>query len=93
MQEFVIISDGAPAEFGRASSGFVTVVTKSGTNNLKGTVHSFFQDDNLSTEAERADGTKEPEFDFSRIQAGFYPRRPDQRLQALLLHRTRLSRR
>ena len=71
VQEFVIIADGAPAEFGRASSGFVTVVTKSGTNDVKGTVHGFFQDDGLSTQAERADGTKEPEFDFSRFQTGF----------------------
>ncbi len=71
VQEFVIISDGAPAEFGRASSGFVTVVTKSGTNAVKGTAHSFYQDDQLSTEAERADGTNEPTGDFSRIQTGF----------------------
>ncbi len=71
VQEFVIISDGAPAEFGRASSGFITVVTKSGTNSLKGTAHSFYQDDGLSTEAERADGTNEPKSDFSRIQTGF----------------------
>lgn len=71
VQEFVIIADGAPAEFGRASSGFVTVVTKSGTNDTKGTAHAFFQNDSLSTEAERADGTREPEFDYSRIQTGF----------------------
>jgi len=71
VQEFVVIADGAPAEFGRASSGFVTVVTKSGTNDLKGTVHLVYKDDSLSTEAQRPDGTSEPKFDFRKVQAGF----------------------
>ncbi len=71
VQEFVVIADGAPAEFGRASSGFVTVVTKSGTNDLKGTVHLVYKDDSLSTEAQRPDGTNEPKFDFRKVQAGF----------------------
>ena len=57
VQEFIVIADGAPAEFGRASSGFVSVVTKSGTNSHRGTAHTFYKDDSLSTEAERADGT------------------------------------
>ncbi|MEM7583381.1 MAG: carboxypeptidase regulatory-like domain-containing protein [Acidobacteriota bacterium] len=71
VQEFVVIADGAPAEFGRASSGFVSVVTKSGSNNLKGTAHLFYKDDSLSTEAEREDGTDEPKFDFDQTQVGF----------------------
>ena len=71
VQEFVVIADGAPAEFGRASAGFVSVVTKSGTNNLKGTAHYYFRDDSLSTEAERADGSREPKFDSERNQIGF----------------------
>lgn len=71
VQEFVIIADGAPAEFGRASSGFISVVTKSGTNDLKGTAHAFYQDDSMSTEAERANGSREPKADFDRAQAGF----------------------
>ena len=71
VQEFVVIPDGAPAEFGRSSSGFVQVVTKSGTNAYSGTGHLFYKDDSLSTEAERADGTREPEFDSDQTQAGF----------------------
>ena len=71
VQEFVVIADGAPAEFGRASSGFVTVVTKSGTNDTSGTVHLVYKDDSLSTEAKRSDGTSEPKFDFQKVQAGF----------------------
>lgn len=71
VQEFVVIADGAPAEFGRASSGFVSVVTKSGTNNLNGTAHYYFLNDSLSTEAKRADGSLEPKFEGERQQLGF----------------------
>ena len=71
IQEFVVVADGAPAEFGRASSGFVSVVTKSGTNDVAGTVNLFHKNDSLSTEAERADGTNEPKFDFDQTQIGF----------------------
>ena len=71
IQEFVVVADGAPAEFGRSSSGFVNVVTKSGTNDLSGTAHIFFKNDSLSTEATRQDGTKEPAFDSEQSQAGF----------------------
>jgi len=71
VQEFVVVPDGAPAEFGRASSGFVSVITKSGTNNLNGTANLFYRDDNLSSRAERADGSTEPEFDSQKYQAGF----------------------
>jgi len=69
--EFVVVPDGAPAEFGRSSGGFVNVVTKSGTNNTSGTANLFFKNDSLSTEAERQDGTTEPESDFDQTQIGF----------------------
>ena len=71
IQEFVVVPDGAPAEFGRSSGGFVSVVTKSGSNDYKGSAHLFYKDDSLSTEAERADGSKEPKFPSEQIQAGF----------------------
>lgn len=71
VQEFVVVADGAPAEFGRSSSGFINVVTKSGTNDLGGTVHAFFKNDSMSTNAERADGSKEPDFSSDQIQTGF----------------------
>jgi len=69
--EFVVVPDGAPAEFGRSSGGFVNVVTKSGTNNTSGTANLFFKNDSLSTEAERQDGSKEPAFDSEQTQVGF----------------------
>jgi hypothetical protein len=41
IKEFQVVSDNAPAEFGRSSGGFINVVTKSGTNNLHGTLHEY----------------------------------------------------
>ncbi len=52
VQEVVVVADGAQAEFGRSSGGFVNVITKSGTNQLRGSVHGFFTNDSLSQHAE-----------------------------------------
>src|SRR5438874_8104221 len=41
VQEIVVTAGGATAEFGRSGSGFVNVITKSGTHEGKGTVHYF----------------------------------------------------
>lgn len=71
VQEVVVIADGANAEYGRSSSGFVNVITKSGTNDLAGTVHLFYKNDSLASEATRADGTSAPRFDSSQLQGGF----------------------
>ncbi len=49
IKEMVVVADGAAPEFGRSGSGFVNVVTKSGTNTPGGSAHFFFKHDNLST--------------------------------------------
>lgn len=41
VKEFQVVAEGAPAEFGRSSGGFINVVTKSGTNETHGTAHEF----------------------------------------------------
>ena len=41
IKEFQVVSDSAPAEFGRSSGGFINVVTKSGTNDMHGTLHEY----------------------------------------------------
>jgi hypothetical protein len=71
VKEIVVVAEGANAEFGRASSGFVNVVTKSGTNETHGTAHFYFKNDALSARAKRADGTSADKFDQSQQQAGF----------------------
>jgi hypothetical protein len=56
VQEFQVVSDGAPAEFGRSSSGFVNVVTKSGTNQTHGTAHEYQKWTGLTSR--QSDGTR-----------------------------------
>ncbi|PYQ51922.1 MAG: TonB-dependent receptor, partial [Acidobacteria bacterium] len=71
VKEVVVVAEGAPAEFGRSSGGFVNVVTKSGTNQLHGTVHDYFKNQGLSSAPKRGDGSSGPKTDFNQNQAGF----------------------
>ena len=71
VKEVVVVADGANAEFGRSNSGFVNVVTKSGTNDLHGSVHGYFKDSSFSSAATKADGTTAQKFDSNQQQAGF----------------------
>ena len=41
VKEFQVIASGAPAEFGRTAGGVVNVITKSGTNDLLGSIFHF----------------------------------------------------
>lgn len=45
IREFQVVTSGAVAEFGRAQSAFVNIVTQSGTNNWRGKVYGFLRDD------------------------------------------------
>src|SRR5436305_14604991 len=71
VQEVVVVADGANAEFGRSASGFVNVVTKSGTNQVRGTGHGFFTNDSLSETPKNPDGTTAEKGSFDRKQGGF----------------------
>jgi hypothetical protein len=79
VKEMVVISDGAGAEFGRSMSGFVNVITKSGTNDTAGTAHVTFKNDSLSSQPKNPDGTTSPKFPSSQTQAGFTLGGPIQR--------------
>ena len=70
VQEMVVTSNGATAEFGRSSSGFVNVVTKSGTNQLHGSLHYYGKDGALSGQPGHGNQTL-PTPDFSQHQFGF----------------------
>src|SRR5688572_7853618 len=50
VQDFVVVSDGANAEFGRSGGGFVNIITKSGTNEFHGSAHYFGKYDDLSAD-------------------------------------------
>lgn len=71
VQEVVVVTDGAAAEFGRSSSGFVNVVTKSGTNDFRGTLHAFWQGDAIGSGPKKANGETGDNFDRNQIQGGF----------------------
>jgi hypothetical protein len=69
VQEIVVLPGGANAEFGRSSGGFVNVITKSGTNQLRGSLHYFGKSDAISGAPSHAGVTFNP--DFSQHQFGF----------------------
>jgi hypothetical protein len=71
VQEVVVVADGAQAEFGRSSGGFVNVITKSGTNQIRGSAHGFFINDSLSETPKNPDGSSAEEGSFDRKQGGF----------------------
>lgn len=45
IREFQVVTNGAVAEFGRASGGFVNIVTQSGTNDFRGKIYGFLRDE------------------------------------------------
>ncbi|MBL8115648.1 MAG: TonB-dependent receptor [Acidobacteria bacterium] len=65
--EFRVITNRFDSEVGGSAGGALSVVTRSGTNDLKGTVFGFYRSDAL-----RAQGALETgEADFNRTQLGF----------------------
>ena len=45
IEQFQVVTGGGQAELGRALGGYVNVVTKSGTNAVRGSLYGFFRDD------------------------------------------------
>ena len=48
VEQFQVVTSGGQAELGRALGGYINVVTRSGTNSLRGTVYDFMRDDSLN---------------------------------------------
>lgn len=67
VQEFRVESNSYSAEFGRNAGGQVNVVTKSGTNDIHGTLYEFHRNDALDSR-NYFDGPDKP--DFERNQYG-----------------------
>jgi hypothetical protein len=63
--EFKLQTQQYKAEYGRSSGGVLSVVTKTGTNELGGVVFGYFRDDSLNakTETERRSGSDKQPFD------------------------------
>ena len=66
VKEFQVVATGANAEFGRTASGVVNIITKSGTNQVHGSLFHFQRHENLSSNT--SDG--KPLKDFHREQFG-----------------------
>jgi hypothetical protein len=75
VKEFRVLSSGFSAEFGRSIGGLINVVTKSGTNELRGTGFFFGQNESFVTDQQQAtnygaDTTLVPQKEFHRYQYG-----------------------
>ncbi|MGA7521058.1 MAG: TonB-dependent receptor [Acidobacteriaceae bacterium] len=68
VQEYSVITDGFPAEYGRASGGIVNLVTKSGTNKLHGSVYEYNRISALAANTYNEDAT-----DVSNVAGGIAP--------------------
>ena len=66
VKEFQVVASGANAEFGRTAGGVVNVITKSGTNEVHGSLFEYFRTEGLT--ANTSDG--KPLKDFRRNQFG-----------------------
>ena len=66
VKEFQVVASGASAEFGRTAGGVINVITKSGTNDLHGSLFEYFRSEGLT--ANTSDG--KPLKDFRRNQFG-----------------------
>ncbi|HEY2466314.1 MAG TPA: carboxypeptidase regulatory-like domain-containing protein [Terracidiphilus sp.] len=66
VKEFQVVASGANAEFGRTGGGVVNVITKSGTNDLHGSLFHYQRLEALT--GQTSDGT--PLTDFHREQFG-----------------------
>jgi carboxypeptidase family protein len=66
VREFQVVATGASAEFGRTAGGVVNVITKSGTNDIHGSLFHFQRLEALA--ADTSDG--KPLQDFHREQFG-----------------------
>src|SRR6266481_5037367 len=66
VKEFQVVASGANAEFGRTAGGVVNVITKSGTNDLHGSLFHFQRLESLSS----ATSTGESLSGFHREQFG-----------------------
>jgi hypothetical protein len=68
IQEFQVITGQYDAQYGRTSGAVVNAVTKSGTNQLRGSAFGFFQDGSLTTKDffAKEKGTAKPDTQYQR---------------------------
>jgi Carboxypeptidase regulatory-like domain/TonB dependent receptor len=69
VQEFQVNQNGFSAEFGRAGGAVINVVTKSGTNNWRGSAFEYFRDESLNSNTPilTARGAKRPKSQINQF--------------------------
>ena len=70
IQEFEVVTARMKAEYGRASSGVIKMVSKSGTNEFRGTVFEFFRDRDLNAKTQPEKDAAIEKGPFRRHQFG-----------------------
>jgi carboxypeptidase family protein/TonB-dependent receptor-like protein len=67
VQEFQIITNGYSAEYGRSGGGVVNIITRSGTNDMHGSVYGYLRNRNFQA-VNPFSTVKDPA--YTRVQAG-----------------------
>jgi hypothetical protein len=71
IQEFQVLTNSYSAEFGKASGGVVNIITRSGTNETRGSVFEFFRDDSLNAKGHFEKLNHQEKAPFHQNQYGF----------------------
>jgi len=88
IQEFSVLTSNYSAEYGKTSGGVVNAITRSGTNQIHGSVYEFLRNSRLDSRNYFDDRTK-PIPPFKRNQFGGSRRRTDCEGPHILLRRLR----
>src|SRR6185437_15013211 len=70
IQEFNFVTQRYKAEYGRSNGGVMNIVTKSGTNDVKGSFFTSFRDDSMNAKTETEKLSKIDKQDYRRYQFG-----------------------
>ncbi len=88
IQEFEVLTSTPEAAHGRQAASQISVVMKSGTNQLQGTAYAFIRNGALDATNYFAPKS-EPDPEYQRTQSGFLARRADRARPHVLLRRLR----
>jgi hypothetical protein len=70
IQEFNFVTSRAKAENGRSNGGVMNIVTKSGTNSLRGSFFTLFRDDTMNAKTTTEKNNNSQKQDYRRYQYG-----------------------
>ncbi len=70
IQEFNFVTSRSKAEYGRSQGGVMNIVTKSGTNQLKGSWFTLFRDKTMNAITQTEKDNNTPKQDYRRYQYG-----------------------